>query len=104
MRALWCVLLLAPPLGACALEGTVTDAATGKPIAAVRVFARPQGDASPAAYLRRSNEQGRYCFERLAPGTYRLLAQRLGYLDQAIQHCPFCGTKLQDAKAEKVSH
>ncbi|WP_028743631.1 hypothetical protein [Rhizobium leguminosarum] len=29
-----------------------------------------------------------------------------GYLDQAIMHCPFCGTKLQDAKAiaEKVSH
>jgi hypothetical protein len=26
----------------------------------------------------------------------------LGYLDQAIQHCPFCGTKLQ--MAEKVSH
>jgi hypothetical protein len=30
----------------------------------------------------------------------------LGYLDRAILHCPFCGTKLQDAKAiaEKVSH
>ncbi|RUM24947.1 hypothetical protein EFQ99_14910 [Rhizobium vallis] len=30
----------------------------------------------------------------------------LGYLDQAVMHCPFCGTKLQDAKAlaEKVSH
>ncbi|MBB3915746.1 hypothetical protein [Rhizobium fabae] len=30
----------------------------------------------------------------------------LGYLDQAIIHCPFCGIKLQDAKAvaEKVSH
>ncbi|NKK79539.1 hypothetical protein [Rhizobium leguminosarum] len=30
----------------------------------------------------------------------------LGYLDQAMMHCPFCGTKLQDAKAiaEKVSH
>ncbi|MGO7183204.1 hypothetical protein ACCT14_14815 [Rhizobium brockwellii] len=30
----------------------------------------------------------------------------LGYLDQAIMHCPFCGTKLQDANAiaEKVSH
>lgn len=30
----------------------------------------------------------------------------LGYLDQAILHCPFCGTKLQDAKAiaEKVGH
>ncbi|ACI56914.1 hypothetical protein GGI64_003531 [Rhizobium leguminosarum] len=30
----------------------------------------------------------------------------LGYLDQAIMHCPFCGTQLQDAKAiaEKVSH
>ncbi|MEX2694173.1 hypothetical protein [Rhizobium mongolense] len=30
----------------------------------------------------------------------------LGYLDQAIMHCPFCGTKLQDAMAiaEKVSH
>ncbi len=30
----------------------------------------------------------------------------LGYLDQAMLHCPFCGTKLQDAKAiaEKVSH
>ena len=30
----------------------------------------------------------------------------LSYLDHAILHCPFCGTKLQDAKAiaEKVSH
>ncbi|AHG47172.1 hypothetical protein RLEG12_29695 [Rhizobium leguminosarum bv. trifolii CB782] len=30
----------------------------------------------------------------------------LGYLGQAIMHCPFCGTQLQDAKAiaEKVSH
>ncbi len=30
----------------------------------------------------------------------------LGYLDHAMMHCPFCGTKLQDAKAiaEKVSH
>jgi hypothetical protein len=30
----------------------------------------------------------------------------LGYLDQAIMHCPFCGTKLQDVEAiaEKVSH
>lgn len=30
----------------------------------------------------------------------------LGYLDQAILHCPFCGSKLRDAKAiaEKVSH
>ncbi|WP_416064851.1 hypothetical protein ACK9YZ_19310 [Rhizobium sp. ZK1] len=30
----------------------------------------------------------------------------LGYLDQAIMHCPFCGTKLQDTEAiaEKVSH
>ncbi len=30
----------------------------------------------------------------------------LGYLDHAIMHCPFCGTKLQDAEAiaEKVSH
>ncbi len=29
----------------------------------------------------------------------------LGYLDQAIAHCPFCGTKLQDTEAaEKVSH
>lgn len=30
----------------------------------------------------------------------------LGYLDHAIMHCPFCGTKLRDAEAiaEKVSH
>ncbi|CCE97633.1 hypothetical protein N181_19270 [Sinorhizobium fredii USDA 205] len=30
----------------------------------------------------------------------------LGYMDHAVMHCPFCGTKLQDpeAIAEKVSH
>lgn len=30
----------------------------------------------------------------------------LGYLDQAVMNCPFCGTKLQDAEsiAEKVRH
>ncbi|CDM59535.1 MULTISPECIES: hypothetical protein [Rhizobium] len=29
----------------------------------------------------------------------------LGYLDQVIAHCPFCGTNLQDTEAaEKVSH
>jgi len=29
-----------------------------------------------------------------------------GYLDQAVMHCPFCGTQLQDADsiAQKVSH
>jgi hypothetical protein len=30
----------------------------------------------------------------------------IGYLEQAIEYCPYCGTKLQDAKSlvGKVSH
>lgn len=88
MRVGWCVLLLTARLGACALEGTVTDATTGKPIPGARVFANPQGDDSAAAYLRRSDAQGHFCFERLAPGTYHLIAHQTGYLDQLYGALP----------------
>src|SRR4051812_49066742 len=78
MRALFCALFLTMRLAACALEGTVTDGVTGKPLPGVRVYARVQGDDTGPAYLRRSDAQGRFCFERLAPGTYRVIAQHLG--------------------------
>jgi hypothetical protein len=88
MRVAWCVLMLTARLAACALEGTVTDGVTGKPLPGVRVYARVQGDDSAPAYLRRSDPQGRYCFERLAPGTYHVVAQHLGYLDQVYGALP----------------
>jgi hypothetical protein len=88
MRALYCALLVTARLAACALEGTVTDATTGKPLPGVRVFARPQGEGSLPAYLRRSDVDGRYCFERLAPGMYRVIAQHAGYLDQLYGALP----------------
>lgn len=84
--ALWLLVglrLAAQP--ACMLEGVTSDSVTGKPLAGVRVYAHSGG---APAYLRRSDAHGHYCFERLARGTYHIIAQHLGYLDQSYGSRP----------------
>lgn len=80
--ALW--LLSIAPLAAqspCILEGTVTESLTGKPVAAAKIYAHPS--SSDPSYLRKTDNEGKFCFEQVAPGTYHVIAQRLGYLDQS---------------------
>lgn len=66
---------------ACALRGSVVDSTSGKPVTAVKVFAQPISENSLPAYERKTGAGGDFCFERLAPGTYRVMAQHTGYLD-----------------------
>src|SRR5580658_696164 len=74
---------------ACALQGTVMDAVSGKPLAGVKLFAHEISvESETAANLRKTDAQGHFCFERLAPGRYRAIAQRAGYLDQLYGALP----------------
>jgi hypothetical protein len=67
--------------GVCALSGTVVDEVSGRAIAQTRVFVRLYSDDNRAYRMGRTDEQGRFCFERLDWGVYLLVAQRTGYLD-----------------------
>jgi hypothetical protein len=58
-----------------ALEGRVLRGAT--PVAAV-VTADPEGGESQTVYMTQSGPDGRYRFERLSPGKYRVRANRPG--------------------------
>jgi hypothetical protein len=78
------------------LRGQVVDAASGEPVpdAAVVLLPRPEGvvtSARPgvpttvAAGLRvRSDAAGRYRFDALAPGAYRLYVSRIGYAPATV--------------------
>jgi hypothetical protein len=85
MRPTAAILLLAfatahPIAAACLIRGTVLDAESGKPLPKIRVFAKPSGNTARPAILRSTNEQGAFCFERLEPGQYQVVADRSGYL------------------------
>jgi len=71
----------------CTLDGRVIDQTTGRPVAKVHLFVMPER-LGPAIRTN-TNEQGVFCFARLDAGSYRLLAQRGGYLDAA-----YPGTRL----------
>jgi len=66
--------------GACLIGGTVLDAETARPLPRVRVFARPADSHHKPSILRLTNAQGAFCFDRLAPDAYQLVAERAGYL------------------------
>jgi hypothetical protein len=69
-----------PSAAVCLIRGTVLDAETGKPLPKTRVFAKPGSDSRKPAILRTTGEQGAFCFERLDPGAYQVVADRPGYL------------------------
>jgi Carboxypeptidase regulatory-like domain len=86
----WALLVVvgcASARGQCLIGGMVRDAESGKPLARVRVFAKPPAPppAAPAgsekpAILRISDAAGAFCFDSLEAGTYQLVAQHAGYL------------------------
>ncbi len=66
----------------CAVQGTVTDKASGVPLAAARVFLTPQDQHRLPALLERSGRSGAFCFTTVEAGDYTLEVQRAGYLDE----------------------
>jgi hypothetical protein len=65
----------------CTLSGTVVSAATGEPLAKVRVLA--DGLDDPGTPATTTDAKGRFTLVDLNAGEYRLKAQRNGYLDGA---------------------
>jgi hypothetical protein len=84
---LLCVALVVPRLlGAQAIHGTVSNAATGYPVAAVAVSLVGEGNVVVARA--RSDTSGQYRFEGVTPGAYHLRFLVPGYqatLSQAVQ-------------------
>jgi len=80
-RAVTAVLLLACSASAdCILSGTVVDSVTGKRLPGTRVFARPIGDLNVVNILHVADAHGAFCFAKLEPGNYELIATRPGYV------------------------
>jgi protocatechuate 3,4-dioxygenase beta subunit len=82
MLLLFLALLAAPqdqPEKPCTLSGTVVNALTGETLNKVRIVA--EGGDSPAVPVTTTDAKGRFTLVNLTPGTYRLKAQRNGYLD-----------------------
>lgn len=77
--ALFLAQLAAPP-EKCSLSGTVVDSLTGLPLGKVEVVAERIGTKDPGASTA-TDAKGNFLIVELEPGTYRLLAQRNGYLD-----------------------
>lgn len=81
---LWLLSAMAlPAQPPCTIEGTVTDTLTAKPVAGAKIYAHPSFSGLAPAYLRKTDAEGKFCFDRVAPGTYQVIAQRVGYLDQS---------------------
>ena len=72
--------------GTAAISGTVTDAATGRPLAGAIVTLTPvSGTATGLSSRQVTNETGRFLFTDLEEGDgYRLSAGRLGYIGIGI--------------------
>ena len=75
------------PVDTCIVEGRVINAATGEPVGRVRLFLRPlsggllaTAQATPASYRTTTGADGKFSMKDLAPGNYRLRAQRNGFV------------------------
>ena len=65
------------------ISGTVVDALTGQHLARTRVFLAVVGQED--SRNTQTNLEGKFVFQGLAPGKYRLMAQRRGYRRQAYE-------------------
>jgi hypothetical protein len=99
LRAIFCLVLLAGwtqerrPAAAAAtqsgaleqhsfrISGTVVDAMGGQPLARTQVTIGAQG-VRGASQSTLTGDDGRFVFEKLAPGQYSLFAKRRGYVQQ----------------------
>jgi hypothetical protein len=77
----------------CAVRGTVTDSVSNKPVPEARVLAM----GLKYSLWRTADDSGGFCFARLDPGVYRILAQRAGYIDNEMRAAVDMETKLASA-------
>ena len=62
------------------LEGTVSNVASGEPLKRANVVLMPAEGRPDGSYSTSTDAAGRFAFESVAPGTYRLWADRTGYV------------------------
>lgn len=75
------------------VSGTIVDAESSLPLADANVMLEPRSAGvfpAPGAFLRgvrstRTDAAGRYAFDGVAPGPYRLHVQRLGYRSATVE-------------------
>lgn len=77
------------PKQLCTLEGRVVHAQTGAPVPRATVTlsgggagGRGAGGGPSGVRIARTDSDGRFVLERVPPGTYRLVAERVGFLRQ----------------------
>ena len=90
------------------LRGRLVDAATGQPVSGARVFlAAPNPETSRFHGMETSDTAGRFAFDLLADGAYRLDVQKDGYLrgtrDVAVASGADAEVELTLGRGESVS-
>jgi hypothetical protein len=68
------------------ISGTVVDAVGGQPLAQTQVTIGAQ-EIRGASQTTTTGDDGRFAFEKLAPGQYSLFAKRRGYVQQLRRIC-----------------
>ncbi|HXG34430.1 MAG TPA: carboxypeptidase-like regulatory domain-containing protein [Bryobacteraceae bacterium] len=83
------------PKQLCKVEGRVVNAVTGEPLRKVSLTLRRMA-ASADTLIATSDQEGRFVFENVEPGTYQLIAERAGFLRQAYgsRSLPYAGTPI----------
>lgn len=97
------------------LDGRVINARTGEPLRRVNLTLRPFGPgtgsvgmigpAAPAApYAATTDADGRFRFEKVDPGSYRMMAERQGFVRQEYGARPnsMIGTTIQVAPGQEI--
>ena len=67
----------------CRIEGRTLNSVTGEPLTAVNLALRMSG-ANPVSRAATTDDAGKFTFEALEPGTYTLMAEKAGFLQQAF--------------------
>ena len=70
---------VSPTISGGSITGHVIDAATGQPIKLALLQLRPETESARPSQSK-TDENGKFAFENIVPGRYRLSASRNGYL------------------------
>lgn len=83
------------PKQLCKVEGRVVNGVTGEPLRKVSLTLRRMA-ASADTLIATSDQEGRFVFENVEPGSYQLTAERAGFLRQAYgsRSLPYAGTPI----------
>ena len=76
------MLQAAPADDLCTVSGQVVDRPTGEPLRKTNLILQTSSGRDRKTYAVRSNSEGRFVFRDVAAGSYRLSAERFGYIRQ----------------------